>query len=296
MTLTLKNPNPVSEACATCEAHRVGLCDLLDDASATLISSRCQRLRYGTGDEIALQGEKSERIGIVVTGLVKIVLLTEEGEHHLLQILKPGQIVGDPCKADNAFSWEAATETEICWINRQTLEAIKRNHPTVHQAYLEITARQLEEHRIWTASMRGRSTTQRIAFWLLQQVPDPRDTAQATIRITLTRRDLASLLDMTVETLCRGLRQLSDRGAIQALTPDKIEVLNIAKLRLFARCKDSHLCNILNCRDHALAKDNPFCISAPLPRDRGWHMAAKSYRRGDALSGLTNIDAARRDP
>jgi len=250
-----------SEICVSCAARNHGFCGMLDGSCLGLIAGRSQPAHYKRSAEILLQGEETDRIGIVRSGLVKVVLLTEDGDHQVLQVLKPRQIVGDPCKTWNAFSWEAATAADICWIQRPTLNLIMKDHPQVYRAYLDVIARQLEEHRLWAASMRGRNTVQRIAFWIFQQVPDIRDGGAATIHIALTRRDLASLLDMTVETLCRGLYQLSDRDAIRLVTPETIEVLNNIKLRLLARCGDGRVSNVLKRPDPAVTTDNPFCIS-----------------------------------
>lgn len=247
--------------CYACAARSGGVCGLLGCDSSAVVAERSQQTHYDRGDELALQGDASDRIGIIASGLVKVSLLTLEGEYHLLQILKPGQIVGDICKPENTFSWEAATAARICWINRKTLDTIMQDQPRVYRAYLQVTARQLEDHRLWAASMRGRNTLQRIAFWVLQQLAAPRDGRTEVVRIELTRRDLASLLDMSVETLSRGLHQLSDRGAIRLPAPDAIEVVNTVKLRLHARCEERHVSKVLNYSDPATRGDNPFCIS-----------------------------------
>ncbi|WP_191090185.1 Crp/Fnr family transcriptional regulator [Histidinibacterium aquaticum] len=228
------------------------------------VRSEAKRVHYEPGDELALQGEPSERIGILSSGLVKIVMITEDGEHHLLQLLRPGQIVGDPSRSENAFSWEAATRAEVCWINRETFAAIAREHPQLCKACLTVLGDQLEEHRLWVAAMRGRNAIQRIAFWLVQQVPDCQDGRPAVLRITLPRRDLASLLDMTGETLCRGLRHLSDRGAIHLHTSDRVEIRDLVRLRLFARCEADRVCEVLSSQDLSRIPRRRFAVSQTL--------------------------------
>jgi tRNA(Met) C34 N-acetyltransferase TmcA len=103
------------------------------------------------------------------------------------------------------------------------------------QAYMSATLRQFHEVHHAMLGMRGRNTRQRVAFWLLDQKQTQAETGEATIRIPLTRRDLASYLDMTVETLCRALHQLADLGAIDLPTPDFVRVLDVGLLRHVAK-------------------------------------------------------------
>ena len=52
---------------------------------------------------------------------------------------------------------------------------------------------------------------------------------------------LASLLEMTVETLCRALHLIEERGAIRLVTPDIVEVLNPRRPCLLGRGQDGRL-------------------------------------------------------
>jgi CRP/FNR family transcriptional regulator, anaerobic regulatory protein len=246
MVYSMSVQQQTSNHCASCVARQIGLCGALGETPCAVSPMRGHPVSYQSGEEIAPQGECSEKLGIVASGLVKVVLITEDGENHLLQLVQPGEIVGDPCQKSNVFSWEAATPSNICWINRQTLDGMMQENPQLYRAYIGVIAHQLETQRLWTAAMRGRNTLQRIAFWIHQQIPKTRDFVAPFVQVNLTRRDLASLLDMTVETLCRGLHQLSERGAIDLITPTKIKVTNRVKLQLFERHEQCGIDKLLN--------------------------------------------------
>lgn len=267
MVYSISSQQQTSNQCTSCEARHIGLCGSLEETLTTLLSVRGHTVRYKPGEEIASQGERSEKIGVVASGLVKIVLITEDGENHLLQLVQPGELVGDLCQQRNVFSWEAATSSAICWINRQALEDVMQENPQLNRAYVQVIAHQLETHRLWAAAMRGRNTLQRIAFWIHQQIPINRAPDVPLIRVNLTRRDLASLLDMTVETLCRGLHQLSERKAIDLITPTKIEITNVVKLRLFARHENCGIDKLLNGPKHMKATSAPLCVSKTKQRE-----------------------------
>lgn len=289
MALCKQPSHDFAKTCSICQGRDSGFCCLIHSDPAAALATRKQTAAYQAGEEVAVQGDACDRIGVIASGLIKLVMITEDGENHLLQLLKPGQIIGDPCKAENAFSWEAATLSEICWINRQSLYAIMKDRPQIYEAFLEVTARQLEDHRLWVAAMRGRNTLQRIAFWLVQQMPDNNRTGLPVISIALTRRDLASLLDMTVETLCRGLHHLADRQAISLLAPDQVLVTQIDKLRVFAKCVDSRVTKALRSQDTPYRPENPFCITRDAGKDGAWSgldvtpRKARADRRSTAM-------------
>ena len=232
---------PAEERCWGCPSLKNGFCSHLARDSLAAFAARSHRVSCEQGAEIAGQGENVDRIGVIASGFVKIVMITETGEEHLLQILHPGQFVGDPKKGHTAYSWEAATQASACWISRQAWNDFLGENAQHFQAYLATIGNQINDARNAVVRMRGRNTLQRVACWLLEQSPDQRTEKPPRLRIVLTRRDLASLLDMTVETLCRALHQLDDRKAIRLVEPDLVEIVDFARLRTLAKWNDDAL-------------------------------------------------------
>ncbi|MGR3365195.1 MAG: Crp/Fnr family transcriptional regulator [Maritimibacter harenae] len=241
MQTSIKDGRVTTSACANCQSRGLGFCSLLTGESRKRFAAATYRSRYVQGAEIAAQDEPNDRIGIVASGLVKNVVITENGDEHLIQIVKPGQFVGDPNRETNSFSSEAAIPAEVCWIPRPAWLAYLNESPAHFQAFVATLADQFEATRQTVIKMRGRNTTQRVALWLLEQVPLATGGRETVVHIPLTRRDLASLLDMTVETLCRALHQLDTRGAITLLAPDVVEVTNMARLRTQAKWHDDRV-------------------------------------------------------
>lgn len=203
---------------------------MIDESTRTTMAGRVRMSTYASGDAIIEQGQPCDRICIVVRGSVKVVHLTEDGDEQVLQLLDPGDLIGDPFGSESGVSWEAATEVTLCSMPQMALDHLAREHPSVYRAYLAGAVHELEEQRLWAAAMRGRSTLQRLAYWLGKQPSLASDQGGAIIEIALSRRDLSSLLDMSVETLCRSLHQIEQRGAIRLLSPNTVSVLDYATL------------------------------------------------------------------
>ncbi len=229
------------DRCRHCTARNTGICAWFAPEEGREIAHRSTRSLFSPRSQILVQGEVQDRIGVIVSGLVKIVLNDERGEEHLLQLLHAGEIVGDPLSSECAFSWEAATEVDLCWLPPSTLSAATRHNPEAYQRQLDALLWQVHEQQFAQAALRGRNSLQRLANWLLLQLPPETAPAPVRMRILLTRRDLASLLEMTVETLCRVLHQAEERGAIRLVTPDLVELRDRPRLRLLARSPDRRL-------------------------------------------------------
>ena len=229
------------DRCLSCPVSHLGLCSWFDSATSANIANRTTMTHFARGTPILIQGEPEARVGVIVSGLAKVVLVEETGEEHLLQLLHPGVLVGDPFATESPFSVEAATDVDLCWLPSSILASAIRQFPAAYRCQLDATTRQANELRFAHVALRGRNALERLAHWILLQIPDDVPSPPQRLQIVLSRRDLASLLEMTVETLCRSLHQLEDRKAIRLLTPETLDVIDRDRLRVLARGKDDRL-------------------------------------------------------
>lgn len=235
MSVTQMTRSSSPDRCRSCQVRDRGFCSWFDGEESRGIITRTSQTRFSPGTPILIQGDPASRVGIVMSGLVKIVLNDEDGGEHVIQLLHAGELVGDPFAAECGYSWQAATEVELCWVPTPALAAAIRRCPAALRCQLDATMRLVQEQRFAQVALRGRNALQRVAHWLFLQVPDEATAAPVRLRILLTRRDLASLLEMTVETLCRALHQLEDRGAIRLAAPDLVDLRDQARLKALGR-------------------------------------------------------------
>lgn len=166
MSITHLTGAPAPDRCRTCSVRHLGFCSWFNDNEAPGIIARTCQTRFAARSPILIQGQPANKVGIVLSGLVKIVLNDEDGSEHLIQLLHAGEIVGDPFATECAFSWEAATEAELCWIAPTVLAAAIRARPEAYRCQLEATMRLMQEQRFAQVALRGRNSLQRLAHWL----------------------------------------------------------------------------------------------------------------------------------
>ncbi|MBE9638800.1 Crp/Fnr family transcriptional regulator [Salipiger mangrovisoli] len=227
--------------CLHCAVRASGFCSCLDPRSRSEISEKSTLSIYSKDTEIVTQGESFGKVGIIANGTVKLSTVTVDGDEHVLQVLRSGQLICLPENAKSQFSWTTVSEVRVCWMPHRAWDGFLQESPQHVQSYMTAMYSQFEQMQLWVTHMRGRHTLQRAAFWILEELSFTHRGDENTLHICLSRRDLASLLDMTVETLCRSLRLLHDKKAILLLTPDLLEVTDLAKLRLIARCLDGYV-------------------------------------------------------
>jgi len=200
------------------------------------------RAHFKRGQSIMMQGDPSNKIGILMSGVVKTVFMTEEGDTQVLGLLYPGDFIGRPFESEYRFSFEAATDVDMCLFQMASFEALLMDSPAMEHNYLLCSLHQMDMMHSWTCLLRGRTARERVAAYFMFSMlhKEKSDAAldlsgkHPIVDLRLSRTDLASLLDMTPETFCRCLHGLADQGALYIRAPHRIELLDMARLRQLA--------------------------------------------------------------
>lgn len=206
------------------------------------LSRLANRADFGQGQTVMMQGDVSEKVGILRSGVIKTVFMTEDGDTQVLGLLFPGDFVGRAFEGEYRFSYEAATDAEVCLFNRASFEALLMGSPMLEHEYLLSSLRQMDMMHSWTCLLRGRTARERVAAYFMFSALFDGETdaildmsgADPVVKLRLCRADLASLLDMTPETFCRCLHGLADKGAVRVLAPNRIELSDMRRLRHLA--------------------------------------------------------------
>jgi len=165
-------------------------------------------------DEIVFQGEAAEYCYEVVSGCVRTVRLLEDGRRHVGEFLFAGDLLG----CDSAPQYECGVEAVTpATLRRYRTSAIEDRADT-DLAF----ARRLRRHgNSQIRATRGRlmllgrkTATERIASFLIEMQARLRPSAPGAIDLPMGRGDIADYLGLTIETVCRGLAELRQRGII----------------------------------------------------------------------------------
>lgn len=207
---------------------RVPIFNHLDDEKLEEIMSTIKTAHFEKGEIVYRAGQQSDSLYIVSKGKIRIYRLSESGREQLLRILKPGDFTGELAlfrhSVHESFA-EAMEETDVCIITRNDLQNFLLKYPTIALQILAEFSNRLDESERQAVRVATERVETRIALYLAECM----DNSGGSMEITLpmSRKDLASYLGTTPETVSRKLAELEAQGYIQQISGRKIRILDL---------------------------------------------------------------------
>jgi CRP/FNR family transcriptional regulator len=189
-----------------------------------LASARIKRFRHG--ELIFSEGDPCPGIFVVGTGAVRIFRNAPSGKQHVLHLAYEGATFAEVAAigAFNCPAFAEAMQDTVCLLlpREAFLHDIRNDH--------ELCIQLLGSMAGWVRHLVGvlddivlRDATSRVARHLLR-AKSPED--EKEVVLPMLKRDLASHLNLTSETLSRTLRRLMDSGLIESRDQRHIRIVN----------------------------------------------------------------------
>lgn len=188
---------------------------------------------YRKGEIIFIEGEKPHGLICLATGKVKVYKEGVGGREQILRMVSPQGLLGYRALfADSSYSASAIAieETTICLFEKDAVLKTIRKNPDLALRFIKVIAKELGFSNDRTVSLTQKHIRGRLAESLLVL----RDTYGlendgVTIKVYLSREDIASLSNMTTSNAIRTLSNLAAEDVI-ALEGRKIKILDSPKL------------------------------------------------------------------
>ena len=170
---------------------------------------------------------------IVRKGRVKIYRLSESGKEQILRLLNPGDFTGELALFNEAVHdayASALLDTEICMIKRNDLQALLLKYPIISMKILSEFSNRLALSETQTTRFATERVEMRIALFLVESLD--LKSGLNEINLPMSKKDLASYLGTTPETISRKLFEFEDAGLIKQLSNKRLEILDVDGLLL----------------------------------------------------------------
>ncbi|PAV28744.1 Crp/Fnr family transcriptional regulator [Virgibacillus profundi] len=198
----------------------------LDTEEMVKIANMSRHKDFKKGEIIFHDGDPLEYLYIVHQGRVKNYQLFESGKEQLLRILEPGEFTGELAlfteKLLDSYA-EALVKTNICMIHREDMQNLMQTHPTIAVKILEEFTNRLDQTEKLVGQLSSKDVETRIASYLMELVENNNS---VEIVLPMSKKDLASYLGTTQETVSRRLSSFQTNGWIEQKGHRNIKIMD----------------------------------------------------------------------
>lgn len=232
------------DRCTCCSGHgrlcidNVPIFHDLDPEEKESIMNASVHRKFKKGESIFIAGDSFDSLFVVNRGAVKIYKISAMGREQILRILEPGGFMGELSMFSNTVmnnNAEALENSEICIINGRTVKELLLRKPEMAIKFLQSYTKRIEESEELIEQIGLRDVEQRIANYLLLEIeknPDADKNKEITLTLPVSKKDLASLIGTSQETLSRKLSAFQEERIIRLNGQRKIIVLDAEALKL----------------------------------------------------------------
>lgn len=208
----------------------------MSDANLTRLA---HRRRAPSGKLILDGGHDPDWIGVILSGVVKLLKTAADGRRQIVGLQFPGQFVGRPGGKPSPFLAEAASDVELCCFAGTSFDAAMRDNRDLEQVVMRQTQDELDVAREWMFVLGRKTAQEKVASLLLLMAhhlalpAGDRESANKTIEfeLPLSRTEMADYLGLTIETVSRQVSNLKARGMISMRGARIVCVPNLATLQ-----------------------------------------------------------------
>lgn len=200
-----------------------------------LITDAVKQVRFPKGALLFAEGQMSCCLYSLNSGLVKITTLTSDGREQIVGLSTPGKLlVGLQAISAERYEYTAVAETEVyaCKIRHRGLRRAVREDGDIAMRLVSALNAQLAHARALMQVMGSKCAAAKIAKFIQLVLPHG-DEKHQRFTLPFSRGEIANLLGLSEETVCRQMAKMSRSGILYA-PRGRIEVLDWHGLQAIA--------------------------------------------------------------
>ena len=176
-----------------------------------------------------------QQIYSLTSGLVKITNVSADGREQIVGLSTPGKLlVGLQSISADRYEYTAVAETEVyaCKIRHRGLLRAVRHEGDIALRLVSALNAQLAHARALMQVMGHKCASAKIASFIRLVVPHGHE-SNKRYTLPFSRREIANLLGLSEETVCRQMAKMKRRGILYA-PRGRIEILDWHGLQAIA--------------------------------------------------------------
>ena len=196
---------------STAQAFEGLIPDEYKSLARSIFALRRGPIRYNRDQTIVIEGEASEYIFLVISGVVRSFRSFQNGTRGIVTFYLPNEFFGLTDHSTHLLTAEAAADANILFFKRSALFSMARRESQIANFLLTATLTELrrtQEHSL----LISRNAKCRVASFLIDL--SKRTASQTCLDLPMSHLDIADHLGLTIETLSRIITQMENSGLI----------------------------------------------------------------------------------
>ncbi len=218
--------------CLVCQARSSAVCSVLKGERIACLKDIVVRRRIDAGRRLFDEGDPAAHYFIVTDGTMMVFKEAHDGRRQITGFLYPGDMLGLNHHQRYAYSAEALGDVIVCQYPIAAMNGLFREFPDMEHWLLRHCSDELASAHDQMFLLGRKTAMEKIATFLWFQMHRMRRRRPDATRLELSmsRREIADYLGLTVETVSRTLTRLRRDGTIRTAGKQVIDVLDADEL------------------------------------------------------------------
>ncbi|MGQ1889633.1 Crp/Fnr family transcriptional regulator [Thermophagus sp. OGC60D27] len=204
----------------------------LNDSELDLLHQNLVCNTHKRGSIIYNEGSRINGSYIVTSGILKIYKTGFDGKEQIIRFAKEGDLIGFRSIISEELACTTAKviqDAVLCYFPGDVMTGFIKANPEFAMSLMRLSCRELGESNKYLTDIAQKTVRERLAEVLLLLMDTFDLDEDNTLRITLTREELANMVGTATESVIRLLSEFKSDNLIE-LHGRKIKLLDIPKL------------------------------------------------------------------
>ncbi|WP_271812361.1 Crp/Fnr family transcriptional regulator [Clostridium beijerinckii] len=212
-------------------ASKVPIFENLNRDELVEIVNKINHKEFSKGDVIFTEGNIASTLYFINEGKIKLYKYTKDGKEQILHILSEGDFFGElelikPSKY--RFNSKAIEDVKICTLTKEEMKDIMMKNPEIGIKVLETVGERLSKVENLVQNLATNDVDSRMAYLIIELMEKYGENVEGNISVKLpiSREDMASYIGVTRETISRKLKKLEDENLIKIIGTKTIIIID----------------------------------------------------------------------
>ena len=224
-----------SSRCALCEVRTLSICGALDKTDLLEFERIGRSVHLAPHEALFTAGQSADSVYNLTAGVVRLYKLLPDGRRQIIGFGLPGDFIGAGPSDRYSFSVDAIEAISACRVSRVGFERFSARSPHLLLRINEFAARELRLAQDQMLLLGRRTAEEKVASFLtgwrdrLARLGEDRQ----TIRLPMSRQDIADFLGLTIETVSRTLTRF-EREKMLVIVAGGVRLLDVNRAELMS--------------------------------------------------------------